>query len=120
MNSKELEKLQKKLKKKREKILKFLEKAERDGMRWGESGERIFHHHISDTATDEELKELAFMNATRLREELAMIEEALSRIKDGTYGICLKCLKKIPLTRLRALPFARYCLKCQKEIEKRI
>ncbi len=120
MKKEELEKLRKKLIKKRDKIKKFLERAERGAREWGESGERIFHHHISDTATDEELKELAFMSATRLREELAMIEEAISRIKDGTYGICLKCSKKIPLERLRAIPYARYCIKCQREIEERI
>ena len=120
MKDKEIEKLKKKIIEKREKIIKFLEKAEKSGMSWAESGERIFHHHISDTATDEELKELAFMNATRLREELALIEDAISRIKDGTYGICLKCSKPIPLHRLNAIPYARYCIKCQKEIEEKI
>ncbi|MEO0255146.1 MAG: TraR/DksA family transcriptional regulator [candidate division WOR-3 bacterium] len=119
MKDKEIEKLKKKIIEKREKIIKFLEKAEKSGMSWAESGERIFHHHISDTATDEELKELAFMNATRLREELALIEDAISRIKDGTYGICLKCSKPIPLYRLKAIPYARYCIKCQKEIEEK-
>ncbi|MEN3046326.1 MAG: TraR/DksA family transcriptional regulator [Candidatus Hydrothermales bacterium] len=120
MKEKELEKLKKKILEKREKIIKFLERAEKSGMSWAESGERIFHHHLSDTATDEELKEIAFMNATRLREELALIEDAISRIKEGTYGICLKCLKPISIERLKAIPYARYCIKCQIEIEKRI
>ncbi len=120
MNEKEIEKLKRKIIEKREKIIKFLEKAEKSGMSWAESGERIFHHHISDTATDEEFKELAFMNATRLREELALIEDAISRIRDGTYGICLKCSNPIPLKRLKAIPYARYCIKCQKEIEEKL
>ena len=47
------------------------------------------------------------------------IDEALSRIERGTYGICEMSGRSIPLPRLRAVPFARFTVECQAEIEKR-
>lgn len=52
------------------------------------------------------------------REKLKLIEEALERIDQGDYGICLRCEKKIPEARLNIVPFARYCVACLDEIEK--
>lgn len=49
--------------------------------------------------------------------ELVNIKHALSRIKQGTYGACEGCDTQIPLNRLKALPFASYCVTCQQEIE---
>ncbi|MDD5489694.1 MAG: TraR/DksA C4-type zinc finger protein [Candidatus Moranbacteria bacterium] len=46
--------------------------------------------------------------------ELEKIDEALSRMEKGTYGICSNCQKEIPLERLRAYPQADTCLDCQK------
>jgi len=42
------------------------------------------------------------------------INEALKRIKRGTYGICINCNKKMPRKRLEAYPEAKFCLKCNK------
>ena len=50
--------------------------------------------------------------------ELANIEEALERIKQGTYGKCEGCKSNIPLARLQALPYATTCIDCQREMEK--
>ena len=47
--------------------------------------------------------------------QLRLIEEALDRLKSGDYGICLSCEEPIPDKRLRALPWARYCVTCQEE-----
>jgi DnaK suppressor protein len=47
------------------------------------------------------------------------IDEALSRIERGTYGICEMSGRSIPLPRLQAVPFARLTVECQAEIEKR-
>ena len=41
------------------------------------------------------------------------IEEALERLRDGTYGICMDCGLPISRRRLEALPWARYCVSCQ-------
>ena len=45
--------------------------------------------------------------------QLRMIDEALDRLRTGDYGSCLACGDPIPAKRLRALPWARYCVPCQ-------
>ena len=45
--------------------------------------------------------------------QLRLVEEALDRLDSGDYGICLVCEEPIPVKRLRALPWARYCIPCQ-------
>jgi len=49
--------------------------------------------------------------------ELFQIERAIQRLKQGTYGICEGCGKKIPVSRLNALPFSTTCISCQREME---
>lgn len=46
---------------------------------------------------------------------LRLVNEALDRIESGDYGVCLACEKPIPSKRLRALPWARYCVACQEQ-----
>ena len=45
--------------------------------------------------------------------QLRLVEEALDRMNSGDYGVCLSCEERIPAKRLRALPWARYCVPCQ-------
>lgn len=45
--------------------------------------------------------------------QLRLIEEALDRLESGDYGVCLACEEPIPEKRLRAIPWARYCIQCQ-------
>jgi RNA polymerase-binding transcription factor len=45
--------------------------------------------------------------------QLRLVNEALDRLKSGDYGICQSCEEPIPAKRLRALPWARYCISCQ-------
>ncbi len=47
--------------------------------------------------------------------QLRLIEEALDRLSSGDYGICLGCEEPIPEKRLRAIPWARYCIRCQED-----
>ncbi len=49
------------------------------------------------------------LDYTRLR----LIEEALDRLEAGDYGYCLSCEERIPEKRLKAVSWARYCIKCQ-------
>lgn len=49
--------------------------------------------------------------------QLALIDEALLRIKDDEYGECQNCEKPINPKRLNAIPWARYCLECQELVE---
>ena len=45
--------------------------------------------------------------------QLRLVDEALDRLDTGDYGICLGCDEPIAEKRLRALPWARYCVTCQ-------
>ncbi len=48
---------------------------------------------------------------------LSEIEAALERIKNNSYGICEECKSIINVERMRALPYARRCIKCAKSIQ---
>jgi DnaK suppressor protein len=48
--------------------------------------------------------------------QLRQIQEALDRLELGEYGVCLSCEDSIPVKRLHAVPWAKYCVKCQERI----
>jgi RNA polymerase-binding protein DksA len=50
---------------------------------------------------------------------LQLIDSALARIRQGKYGLCMKCNKQIPEERLRAIPHALLCINCKSEDERR-
>ena len=67
-----------------------------------------------DAAQDEISSQLAEVESR----ELANIEAALEKMRDGTYGKCEGCAENIPLVRIQALPYAIHCIECQTELEK--
>jgi DnaK suppressor protein len=73
--------------------------------------------HMADVATDMYDREFTLGLASNDRELLYEIDEALNRVKDGSYGFCGDCKKPIPATRLKAIPHARTCMKCQEKLE---
>jgi DnaK suppressor protein len=73
---------------------------------------------IYDQASSERDRELGLLLGDREREKIHSIDEALLRIDEGDYGVCEECDEEIPLGRLKAMPFARHCVKCKTDIEK--
>ncbi|HML95337.1 MAG TPA: TraR/DksA C4-type zinc finger protein [Thermodesulfobacteriota bacterium] len=73
-----------------------------------------FYDHAS---TDRD-RELALMLADREREKLTLVDDALKRIENGTYGICESCEEEIDRERLAAMPFTKLCLSCQEDLER--
>ncbi|QSV46435.1 TraR/DksA family transcriptional regulator [Geobacter benzoatilyticus] len=73
---------------------------------------------IYDQASSERDRELGLLLNDRERDKLRQIDEALLRIEDGEYGICEECEEEIPLGRLKVMPFARFCVRCQSDMEK--
>jgi DnaK suppressor protein len=67
-----------------------------------------------DSAQDEISSQLAEVESR----ELAHIEKALERMREGSYGICEGCNNSILAARLQALPYATFCIQCQREAEK--
>ena len=62
--------------------------------------------------------EIALRLGERSSQQIADIDQALLRIKEGTYGTCARCSQPINERRLEAVPTARYDAACQTEIEK--
>ena len=82
------------------------------------SGElSVVPYHMADIGSENFEHEFLLGLIENEEEELRQIDEALKRIADGTYGVC-ECGKLIPKARLRALPYAKYCIECQRKSEK--
>ena len=73
--------------------------------------------HMADMATDNFDTEFSLSLVSNEQDVLYEIEEALKRIEEGAYGDCLECGKKIILQRLKAVPFAAFCVTCQEKKE---
>jgi DnaK suppressor protein len=71
----------------------------------------------ADVASQSIEKELIFELSDNERQMLDQTEAALRKIDNGTYGQCESCRNPIGKERIRALPFARYCIDCQSKTE---
>ncbi len=78
-----------------------------------------FGMHQADAGSDAYDRDFALSMLSKEQGSLYEIDEALKRIEDGVYGICDLCEKPIKHDRLEALPFTRYTVDCQAELEKR-
>ena len=74
--------------------------------------------HMADQATDNFDTEFNLDIASNEQKFLNEIDEALKRIDEGIFGVCEQCEKSISIKRLKAVPYARYCIKCQEGLEK--
>lgn len=72
---------------------------------------------VVDFAMDSSYDEINSQIAEVESRELASIEIALEKVKQGTFGKCEACKKNIPLARLQVLPYAVLCIECQREAE---
>ena len=73
---------------------------------------------VVDAALDSVQDEISSQLAEVESRELARIENALERMREGQYGVCEACGCSIPMARLNALPYATLCIKCQREAER--
>jgi len=67
----------------------------------------------ADMAANAYTKELLISMSANDRKLLQLIDEALERVERGEYGECVNCGEPLTEKRLDAVPWARYCLKCQ-------
>jgi DnaK suppressor protein len=65
-------------------------------------------------------KEALFERSSQRRTVLGLIEAALKRIADGSFGTCVGCGNEVQDQRLQALPWTQFCLQCQGELEEKI
>ena len=78
-----------------------------------------YTYHMADVATDTYDREFSLGLASNGREALYELDDAVKKIEDGTFGICEDCKGLIAKKRLKAVPYARFCVKCQEKKEKR-
>src|SRR5581483_5114327 len=71
----------------------------------------------SDLALRDVIQELALKLGDRDSQMVADIDQALMRMREGSYGICIRCNQPIDERRLEAMPTARYDAACQAEME---
>ena len=63
-------------------------------------------------------RELAIRNLDRDSIALRNVKGALARVADGSYGVCLHCDEDIKPKRLDAVPWTKYCIKCQEAADR--
>ena len=73
----------------------------------------------SDRMSEEDQAQFSIDEFVSLRlnhldyQQLKLVDEALDRLSAGDYGVCLACDEPIPVKRLQAVPWAKYCVSCQ-------
>jgi len=75
---------------------------------------------IADRAANSYNKEFLFSQSNNERQLLQMVESALGRIREGTFGACISCGEEINSKRLEAVPWTQHCIACQEKLEKGI
>lgn len=73
---------------------------------------------VIDRAASTYTKDFLFRQSTNEKRLLQMVEEALRRVCDGSFGLCLSCGNEINAKRLEAVPWTRYCIVCQQKSER--
>jgi DnaK suppressor protein len=73
-----------------------------------------------EQAVDDFVQEVDFTLMQMKSQTLAKIDEAITRLEAGKYGLCTECEAEIAEARLKALPFAALCRSCQEEVEGRL
>ena len=68
--------------------------------------------HLADLGSDNFEQELTLSLVGSEKEVLDKIEFALERITEGSYGKCEECGKRIPESRLEAIPYTAVCVQC--------
>jgi DnaK suppressor protein len=111
MDKKKLEYYRKRLVAKQEELLRLVSQSEQDGREADEEATQ----DIADKAANSYTKEFLFHQSDENRRLLQLVEEALGRVKAGSFGLCVSCLEEVQSKRLEAVPWARHCIECQEK-----
>ncbi len=74
-------------------------------------------HDPVDKAANSYTKEFLFSLSNKERDEIQMIDDAIIRIDEKSFGACVVCKDDVERKRLEAVPWAKHCLSCQEKIE---
>lgn len=110
-----LEDFKKRLLKSRDEILNKAKKLQEDSYTLGTDGIQDMADAASNSYNADILMRISDNDLILLKD----IDNALDKIKNGTYGICEDCEEKIHEKRLEANPVARYCITCKRMMEEK-
>lgn len=113
MDKKKVKQYEAKLVEQRNALLGMVERTED----YGREADRDVSQDPADKASNSYTKELLFSQSTNERNTLKLIEEALDRIGEGSYGECINCGEEISQKRLDAIPWTPHCIRCQELLE---
>ncbi len=113
MEKKRLEQFKKKLESRQHELRRLVSRNVQDGRAADEESAQ----DIADKAANSYTKEFLFHQSNNDRQLLGLVEEALSRIREGTFGECVNCGNEVNPKRLEAVPWTRYCIACQEKVE---
>jgi DnaK suppressor protein len=116
MEQADVERLRQKLEFQRHETRQFLRRLEKEAQSLGAAAT----HDNADRYVISVSKESLFEKSSQRRTVLRLIERALKRIADGSFGKCVGCGDQIQDQRLQALPWTQLCLRCQGEREEKI
>ena len=115
MNATSLESFRIILARRQSELLVQLERIEHEGRASAKADPADLGDQSSHTLS----REFLFARVDSNRRLLSMIEAALQRMNQGTFGECVRCGEEISVTRLKAIPWARCCIRCQASLERR-
>ncbi len=106
-------------------IVKEIEKLEKEikqlsSEALSEEERSIYAVHAADVSGDFYEKEFSAGLLSKEYETLSVLRYALEKIEHGTYGICESCGEPIPKGRLKIMPYALLCVKCEEERQKKL
>lgn len=113
MEKKRLETFKRVLEERQQALRRNVSRTELDGR----NAEEGTAQDIADRAATSYNKEFLFHQSNSERQLLAMVEGALERIREGTFGECISCGTEINPKRLDAVPWTRHCIACQEKLE---
>lgn len=114
MDRRKVEQYKKQLLEKQEELRRIVLRSDQDGRE--ADGETT--QDPADRAANSYTKEFLFHQSDDNRRILQLIQEALRRTEDGSYGLCVECQQDVQKKRLDAVPWARHCIECQEKQEK--
>jgi RNA polymerase-binding protein DksA len=82
------------------------------------SGESPYDQHMAETAAATLDREIDLTLEENTLATIAQIDRALSKLENGSYGLCDQCGKPIAEERLEAVPFATLCIECKRREER--
>lgn len=123
LNKKELLEFKKLISKRKDEVFQEIKHISDDTLKKSQkeaSGDISgYTYHMADVATDNYDREFSLGLASNDRQVMYELDDAMKRIEDGSFGICEDCSTSISKIRLKAVPHARLCIKCQEKREKR-